>query len=185
MDLHRFTHPKVRDLAWALGSASLIQHQEEIPMISSEWWHQEFVFAQNWLRDLDKEPSDLLSYLDPNRGKRIGLAFEDLLRCWLDWHPNYTCLASDMAVYDNKRTVGAFDFLIQTPTDILHLEVAVKFYLCLDNSTLWHNWIGPSRRDHLGKKLQKMKDHQLQLLLTDIGQKSLRQKGLPLPTIII
>ena len=83
MDLHRFTHPKVRDLAWALGSASLIQHQEEIPMLSSEWWHQEFVFAQDWLRDLDKEPSDLLSYLDPNRGKQLGLLLKTC--CVVGW----------------------------------------------------------------------------------------------------
>lgn len=184
MDVHQFTHPKVRDLAWALGSPSLIEHQANIPMLSSDWWTQEFVFAQDWLRELDKNPSILLSYLDPNRGKRIGLAFEDLLRCWLDWHPNYTCLASDMAIYDNKRTVGAFDFLIQTPLDILHLEVAVKFYLCLDNSELWHNWIGPSRKDHLGKKLRKMKDHQLQLLLTEMGQESLKKHHLPQPTKI-
>ena len=46
--------------------------------------------------------------------------------------------------------------LIQTPDDVLHLEVAVKYYLCLENSQDWVKMDrGPSRRDHLGKKLTR------------------------------
>lgn len=182
LELRHLHHPKVRDLAWALGTPSLVKHQKELPMLSSEWWMQEFLNAQDWLLELDRDPSALLIYLDPNRGRRIGLAFEDLLRCWLDWHPEYSCLATDIPIYDGKRTVGAFDFLIQTPDDVLHLEVAVKYYLCLENSQDWVNWIGPSRRDHLGKKLTKMRDRQLQLLLTPLGKKCLEEHQLPHPT---
>ena len=182
LDLRHLRHPKVRDLAWALGTPSLVIHQNELPMLSSEWWEKEFVKTQDWLLELDCDPSPLLASLDPHRGKRIGLAFEDLLRYWLNWHPEYSCLATDIPIYDGKRTVGAFDFLIQTPDDVLHLEVAVKYYLCLENSKNWENWIGPSRRDHLGRKLTKMRDRQLQLLLTPLGKKSLEEHQLPHPT---
>jgi uncharacterized protein len=182
MDIRHLQHPKVRDLAWALGTPSLVLDQKNIPMLSSDWWGQEFVKSQDWLMELDKHPEPLLVKLDSHRGRRIGLAFEDLLRCWLDWHPEYTCLAADLPIYEGKRTVGAFDFLIQTDSDILHLEVAVKYYLCVDNSSQWNNWIGPSRRDHLGKKLTKMRDRQLQLLLSPVGKKTLEEKCLPQPT---
>ena len=182
LDIRHLRHPKVRDLAWTLGTPSLVNHQTELPMLSSEWWRQEFLKTQDWLLELDRDPSSLLAYLDPHRERRIGLAFEDLLHCWLDWHPEYSCLATDIPIYDGKRTVGAFDFLIQTPEEVLHLEVAVKYYLCLENSQEWENWIGPSRKDHLGKKLTKMRDKQLQLLLTPLGQKSLDALQLPHPT---
>ena len=71
--------------------------------------------------------------------------------------------------------------LIQTPDDVLHLEVAVKYYLCLENSQDWVDWIGPSRRDHLGKKLTKMRDRQL-IVLTPLGQQCLKEHQLPYPT---
>ena len=69
LDLRHLHHPKVRDLAWALGTPSLVNHQKGLPMLSSEWWMQEFLNAQDWLLELDRDPSALLIYLDQMRKK--------------------------------------------------------------------------------------------------------------------
>lgn len=81
---------------------------------------------------------------------------------------NYDLLYENVQIEEDKRTIGELDFIIRDKAnnEILHLELAYKFYL-LDpsiSSDLLTNWIGPNRKDNLKKKLEKVKSKQFPLL---------------------
>ena len=63
---------------------------------------------------------------------------------------------------DIHHTLGELDFLIRSPAKLIHLEIAVKFYLAVKTPTGWH-LPGPDARDNYARKLARLRGHQLVL----------------------
>ena len=80
-------------------------------------------------------------------------------------------MATDIPIYDGKRTVGAFDFLIQTPDDILHLEVACQILPVFGELSRLGELDRPEQKGSFGKETDKDERQATALLLTPLGQK--------------
>ncbi|MBU24832.1 MAG: hypothetical protein CMD99_02255 [Gammaproteobacteria bacterium] len=116
--------------------------------------------------------------------KRLGRRFEGLLTALLEQSDACKLLKHGLIVRHNRQTIGEIDYLIELPSSILHLEVAIKFYAGVskpggpDNTT---SWIGPSCRERLDLKINHLLNHQLNICSTEFGQRTLRASGLPVP----
>ncbi len=135
--------------------------------------------AQEWLCQLDTSPEELRSSLSRLRGRQVGLFFEELMAFWLEHQSPYKLMARNLQIVEQGRTLGAFDFVVQTPEiQFEHWEMTVKFYLQRSSSVAWDAWVGPNGRDRLDIKLAHMADHQLPLSMTNAGRQALRGLGI-------
>ncbi|MBT8044729.1 MAG: DUF1853 family protein [Verrucomicrobiae bacterium] len=107
-----------------------------------------------------KEPTPL------NFQQKLGHLYEDVLAVMLKSTPRYESLARGMQICQNAgRTLGELDFLVRDliADQLIHLELAVKFYLVVEtpDGVLLP---GPDARDNYFRKLEKMQSHQLLLV---------------------
>lgn len=116
---------------------------------------------------------DQISALTTRRQGPLGRYFETLVQTVLSHSPQVATLHPNVIIQDGKRTCGELDLLYQCSGRWVHLELAVKFYIGLDNRRDPFQWHGPAARDTLGRKLKKLLDHQLRLPETDAGTKAL------------
>lgn len=148
-----------QDLEWCLTSAAL-------PV------------AEAWSESLDPIPGiDIPDPPHPHRF-RLGRHFERLLLAWLDAAPEYRLIAANLPVRDGKRTVGEFDFIVDTPGGVEHWEAAVKFYLGADDLADAGRWFGPNTSDRLDLKLARLHEHQLLLAEAPAAQRLLAERDL-------
>lgn len=182
------SHPLVRDLAWAVFSEDLI-HANAIG--SAAFPTEACRLAQltparaQWLLSLDRAPQALVDHLASSRERRLGLYFESLWHFFLHCEPAAELLAHNLPVREGSRTLGEFDCLYRCRErgDIVHLELAVKFYLhtgagsggsCDDRA----DWLGPGRHDRLDRKLDRLAEHQTRLASTPAARDLLGPRGL-------
>lgn len=98
---------------------------------------------------------------------RLGLYYEALVHYFIDQCRAHgiaeiEILNSHLQIEKEKRTLGELDFILRKNDEYIHLESAVKFYLCAQTgNSEWQNWVGPNARDRLDKKLLHMQNHQL------------------------
>lgn len=150
-----------RDLLWALTSADRWSstHTPET-LAPPDWVH-------TWLNALTDQAL-LSSDLHYWQQRRLGHYFEALWRFYLQQHPEWQLLLANHVVYDTelgqKRTRGEIDFVLQHRNThyVLHIEVAVKFYLAVPQAMNTH-WLGPSLQDCLARKLHHLAHRQLPL----------------------
>ena len=110
------------------------------------------------------DPSGLLALLDGPRGHKVGIAFEALMQWGVEQGLGYRCLARDVQIMDDKRTVGALDLILAAPDGTHeHWEFAYKLFLQVDEGVEWSSWLGPGGRDRLDVKVNRMLEHQLPL----------------------
>jgi hypothetical protein len=185
MDLRLLKIRPVRDLGWALTQPPPFN---TIPDFNKEWLQND-LYDQglySWLQNLDQNPTTLLEHLQQQRSRRLGIYFEQLLSFYFEHYPRFELLGKNVQVNGNKRTLGEFDFIINdlSVNKIYHIEVAIKFYLghqyllkdIEGNNPYynWHHWLGPNKKDTLGKKMAHLKSHQLTLSETDSGKSALK-----------
>lgn len=119
-----------------------------------------------WLTGLAKEPQQLLHYFaQTGANARLGRYFERLLGFYFTHAPglDVALLASNVKVpgqLPTQTTLGELDFVLQQGNTVMHLEVAVKFYLGLPGNAGWQ-WLGPNARDQFAAKLARLCQHQL------------------------
>ena len=102
-----------------------------------------------------------------------------------------TVIANGIHSWDlYNKTVGEFDFVYfnEVTNEHCHLEVAIKYFLGLDDNqkkaevlnqqSSMHNWLGPNANDRLDKKFCKMVEHQSRLSQTIAGKKALEKLGI-------
>lgn len=115
---------------------------------------------------------------------RLGIYFEQLWKYIFEQCPLFELIAHNLPVYEDKQTLGAFDFIYycRYRRQYCHLEVAVKFYLGTRHGaaagTLWRNWVGPGGKDRLDLKLNKMLNKQTELGRTTEGRALLLAMGI-------
>lgn len=105
---------------------------------------------------------------------RLGFCFEQL------WQHALTLVDIDFSANlqitntscTPPRTMGELDLLIRQPKQNLHIELALKFYLGVED-----DWIGPNRRDLLSQKIRHTTNHQLPLAQTLEAKDAIRTAG--------
>jgi hypothetical protein len=176
--INSFTNRCVRDLAWVIASPPLVSGVFHNNHQTTQWWdhvkcQQEWVDCLPALQALDQNPQALLAHLERLNSKRLGLRFEAFIAFWLlSISPNFKLLAQNIQLNaiagdTRSRTLGEVDFIIEEVLSgkIIHLEVAVKFYLGTAPFDDPYRWFGTNTQDQLGKKVKHLQQHQTQLLL--------------------
>ncbi|WP_442934836.1 DUF1853 family protein [Nitrincola sp. A-D6] len=103
---------------------------------------------------------------------------------YLKQHPDYDLLEHNLQIRSpDKRTLGELDLLIRHrySHEVLHLELAVKFYLAVPQQPSEINlacYIGPGLKDRLLRKYQHTCNHQLPLSSSEVAQTQLAAKHL-------
>lgn len=168
MTSQSFKHRIVRDLAWVIASPPLISGiKDNINWLDHKKCTEEFNACLNTLIELDKNPTPLIVHIDSLKSKRLGYRFEAFISYWLQISPNFELLAQNIQIIENKRTLGEVDFIIKDKhtLKVIHLEVAVKFYLGTEPFEDSFRWFGTNTQDQLGRKQQHLTNHQTQLSL--------------------
>lgn len=109
------------------------------------------------------------------KSRRLGIYFEQLWAFAFSHHPDYLLLARNLPIRSGEKTLGELDFVVRhIPDDTVeHWEVAVKFYLQVENF-----WVGPGLHDRLDIKLAHMRGHQLPLVQQPESTAQLHRAGL-------
>lgn len=169
-----YRNPIIRDLAWVLRCPPILcaPHFIDEPFLAS-------FSAPIWpqLSKLDARAEPQLCTI--NRRTRLGHYYEQLLVLAFSIHPDYTLLAKDLCVHEQKRTIGSADFILWNKQHQRHehWEVALKFYLGTGDTTQTESWVGPGKKDCLSNKLERLTEHQIKLLQTQEGQRLCKQHG--------
>jgi len=169
-----------QDLDWMGKALPLMGPWENFPQFSEPQWAS---MREGGLRGLEKwrslseaERGALFSY----DGWRVGPYFESIVELWLHLLEGWEVLASNLTVFKERQTLGAFDLVVRGPDGgIEHWELAIKFYLGVSNIGDWNDWVGPNQRDRLQKKMNRMMHHQLPLSSRPEGMEALRLAGIP------
>ncbi|MFT6166633.1 MAG: hypothetical protein ACJAV5_000627 [Vicingaceae bacterium] len=113
-----------------------------------------------WFKGIEKK-----SYSEDLQKLRLGKYAEELLYFYFQNSGKYSLLGYNLQLIDDKLTVGEIDYLLQEneSQDRIHLELAIKFFLKI-NIDGEYQWIGPSTKDNLSKKQNKLLNHQLRLV---------------------
>lgn len=175
----------VREMGWSLFSNSVMAITQ--PADEPEWCVAEDEEALHILSVAEKNPRHLKTFIASRSDRRLGAYFESLWQYFLENHSFYQILARNKQIFDGPKTLGALDFLIedQLRKKIVHLELAVKFYLFLphaDGENL-EKWIGPNPDDNLAIKYQHLLNHQLPLTQSPEAMSAFRNAGLPQPEL--
>lgn len=164
--IDQFTHREVRDLAWVIVSPPLVSGViDDVHWWSSDDCLSEFNDCLDELTKLDIAPTPLINHLSNVKNKRLGSVFEAFISYWLVISPNYRELTQNIQIIEDKHTYGEIDFIIEeiSTQKIIHLEVAVKFYLgCVPYEDAFR-WFGTNTKDQLGKKVDHLRTKQTQL----------------------
>lgn len=153
------TEKTQRDLYWSLFGPALVD---------CAWAPN----LNDWLPELDQHRVLTCSPTDIKfSSQRLGFRFEQL------WHLALTQagipFTSNVQIQNRGQTLGELDLLIGDKTHTLHAELALKFYLGVED-----DWIGPNRRDLLSQKLSHTLKHQLPLARSPQAKKTLDTLGL-------
>jgi len=114
----------------------------------------------NWFESVEIEP-----YKQGLEKIRLGKYAEELISFYFQNSPTYSLLGHNLQLIDGKLTVGEIDYLLQenSTKNRIHLELAIKFFLKIKIDGEYQ-WIGPSTKDNLSKKRNKLLNHQLRLI---------------------
>lgn len=166
--------PILADLHWLLTSPSLIAPHALPPDMADGNQQQ----GNTWWQALAGRLDDLLAPPIGHAGFRLGRYAEFLLGEALARLPDVRLLASQLAVQDGGRSLGEYDFLVAQPAPqpLLHIELAVKFFIALPVGERLY-YVGPALRDSLEIKLAHLFDRQLRLSQTPAGRAALPQAG--------
>jgi hypothetical protein len=177
-----FRHQAVRDLAWVIGSAGMLQ-SGATDRVSDSWCRIAFLDRIPWLRHLDNQPGELNAWLEAHQSRLLGYYFEALIAFWLGQWPRMRLLASRLPVPGEEKVIGEFDFLFHDRyrEETLHWECTVKFFL-RERRGGHYAWLGPNPRDTFANKYRKVFDRQLRLSLRPEAQPLLQGRGIAGPS---
>ena len=169
-----FKHKTVRDLAWAIYSDGLL---DDALTVNKLLLREEYLIFEPQLKQLDRDPTSLVEFIETKNVRRLGHYFEQLIFFWLQHSARHTILAKNMPLRtDKKNTLGEVDLIVRdTKTELYeHWELAVKYYLAYTTKGKI-NYIGPNANDYFHLKLQKLKEHQCKILESEEGKKLLAE----------
>ncbi len=180
-----FKHKIVNDLAWVIGSVPIMSFNpksESYCQLNQRWFDDEFERCNDFLWRLDASPASLENFVNVEGKQLLGKRFERFVEYWLRYGGRFEVLMANEQLKNGKVTIGEVDYLIrETLTgQILHLEVASKYYLGYNNSSLWSNWIGLNASDTLADKMAKF-ERQLNIFQSKEGMELLHHERIKSP----
>lgn len=151
-----------RDLLALLCSPFVFKAFFPKHLLFTEGEFSDFEEVWGWFKQVENEPFPK----DLNK-LRLGKYAEELLYFYFTKSPKYIALGYNLQLIDGKLTVGEIDYLLKdkNQNEFIHLELAIKFFLKIEINRE-NQWIGPSTKDNLTKKRNKLLHHQLQLTTT-------------------
>lgn len=162
--LNNLKHQCTRDLYWLLTSHyPLSSNVTEFRLFPEEVLIEIVEVNKPFLLEIDNTPKNLEVYLCKKPTRRLGIYAERLMAYFFEYSPFINLITHGFQVIRNGETLGEIDFIIDWKGKLYHLELAVKYYLGVDDLNEFKNWIGPSGNDNLALKLTKALDKQLQL----------------------
>lgn len=97
--------------------------------------------------------------------QKLGHLYEDALAILLEGSSTYDLLEQRLQLHmPGKSTIGELDFLLRdlSSDQLIHLELATKFYLAVETPD-GITFPGPDSRDNFSKKVHRLRSHQLPL----------------------
>ncbi|MRI35281.1 hypothetical protein EOPP23_20125 [Endozoicomonas sp. OPT23] len=164
-----------RDIHWIQSSPALLSQQHN-PL---------FIETPNLIKASDRSEyqltrsgfSTLIELLGQRRQHLLGIYYETLWQFVLSHGHNSELIATNLQVKQGNRTLGEFDLILRQQNQIIHRELAIKYYLGLPSSneipSTWNHWVGPGLKDRLDRKLNRLIDHQINLSQTEEGKTAL------------
>lgn len=157
----------LHDLNWAINSGSILKIG--IPEFEGQLLNKlineadENLFL-DWFNDIKDKPENLIEFFNSDEQLILGKYFERLLSFFFENYHQFELFYSGKQLFHGKTTLGELDFIYRDiPLDeLIHLEVAVKYYMGFKNSSKHDMWIGPNGSDSLDKKMKKF-EKQLKL----------------------
>jgi hypothetical protein len=180
-EIQKFKTPELRDLAWVIAAPPLFDSfpENEIELLTSDFFEKEFTRILPRLTSLDKNPTDLLSFIHNGNTKLLGKYFEALIKYWLMKFSNFKVIRTNVQIFKNKRTIGELDFLIKDKVGgVIHLETAGKYYISAKGTKEWRNFYGPNPADNLSTKIEKMLNEQIKLSSEPSAKSILKSLGI-------
>lgn len=173
---HQFGSPiKVdleQDLAWLLTSQALMSATPLVDIFKPQ--------------DVTPVPSLSIDYLKTYPAQpayRLGKHFEDCVNRLFEASSSHHILAHNIVIQTPTRTLGELDLIYQNnDAQVVHLELAIKFYLLNKGGTQLADFVGPAGHDRLDLKWHRLCQHQLTLSHRPLVLDFLRQQSLPIPT---
>ncbi len=177
--LKQFHTPQVRDLVWAILSPSLMKTTDHSQHLATQFYQQAFDDILPHLTALDKRPQPLLDHLAHTTNHRLGPYFERLWLYWFRHNALYRCLAHNIQIQEDGKTLGEFDMIVQNQQTgvIEHWELAIKFYLGIPPLNNETHWFGPHQKDRLDLKHHHLVERQLKLSKQSLAKEYCRARG--------
>ena len=181
VNIAKFKHQAVRDLAWSCFGPDLIAHFNHTDVSCCDLLLTKP--RASWLRRLDDDPSKLMKFLKQQRSPRLGIYFEALWQFFISEDPELELIASNQPLQRRGKTLGEFDIVYRNKKrkQVYHLELAIKFYLDSlpgkSEAAPLSRWLGPNGNDSLVNKINRLLNHQIMLSDTDEAKHWLASKG--------
>ena len=159
---NRLRNIHLRRIWWAVDSPSFLELPESVNYLQDEA-HRSEVFLL--LSEADQNPQEVEDYFQPYKHLAMGRYFEQLLIFLLKRDPRYEILDFNLQLIEEKVTKGELDLILFDYKHQVkrHWEIALKYYLQVSDTGHHDNFLGPSRRDYLGRKMKKLYENQLPL----------------------
>lgn len=115
---------------------------------------------------LEKDQNEMQNAFIEVSNLRFGHQMESLFLQIIEHMPNYELVMENLQIFDGKTTLGELDFIVKNHTteQLIHIELAVKFYLYEPNHHELAGFVGPNHHDSLLDKINKLKERQFPLL---------------------
>ena len=161
-----------QDLYWLLQSQTLMLETPEVDVFNPQDLTLKASKANTCVKTYPAQPA-----------YRLGKHFEDCVEHWFESSLTNKILARNLVIQTAERTLGELDLIYQNNAlEIVHLELAIKFYLLNKGGTQLTDFVGPAGHDRLDLKWDRLRQHQLPLSHTGLVLNFLKQQSLPLPT---
>lgn len=159
-EINKIDNSGLRDLIWLIYSPQIAWNEIDAELRYFLAEEGDFEQLLNWYNKL---PSD--SILEGIKTYPLGKYAESLVTFYLENNSKYELLENNLQLIRNNQTLGEIDFLFYQASQLIHLELAIKFYLRLEGST--DRYLGPKAKDELANKLHKLTHHQSQLAIAN------------------
>ncbi len=155
--LSSFHTPAVRHLAWLCAAPQLLHATESFYPLP--WLPVDYVERlQHWDRNADTMPERLTEPFERRLGHYFERLYEVLLVDLLGWD----LVLKNQQIRAGNQTIGELDFLVRNSQtgNLEHHEIAIKYYLGMNEASNDTRWYGPNARDRLDLKVGRMLSHQ-------------------------
>jgi len=160
------------DLDWLLQSQPLMLATPTVSLFIPQDITIEPKVAMNCLVTYPAQPA-----------YRLGKHFEDCVEHLFNASKNNHIIARNLVIQTPQRTLGELDLIYRnSASEVVHLELSIKFYLLTKGGSRLEDFIGPAGRDRLDLKWDRLRQHQLPLSHTEQVLDFLQQQCLPLPS---